>query len=45
MRSFLRTGLNGIHIMRDEDVKRMDQDVENGFRKLSPNREDASRFL
>ena len=45
MRSFLRTGLNGIHITRDEDVKRIDQDVENGFWKVSSNREDASRSV
>jgi hypothetical protein len=45
MRSFLRNGLNGFHLMRDEDVKRIDQDVENGFRKVSPHREDASRSI
>ncbi len=28
MRSFLRTGLTGIHIVRDEDVARIDRDVE-----------------
>jgi hypothetical protein len=45
MRSFLRTGLNDVRIMRDEDVKRIDWDVENGFQKSSPNREDASRSI
>lgn len=41
MRSFLRTGLNGIQIMRDEEVGRIVRDVENGFRKPSPTREDT----
>lgn len=45
MRSFLRTGLNGIHIMRDEDVKQVDGDVENGFTKASSHCEDASRSI
>lgn len=45
MRSFLRTGLNGIHIMRDEDVKRIDNDVETGFQKLSPKGEETFRSV
>ena len=45
MRSFLRTGLNGIHIMHDEDVARIDRDVENGFQKLSPKDRETSRSV
>ena len=45
MRSFLRTGLNGIHIMRDEDVARIDSDVETGFQNLSPKGDAANSSI
>jgi hypothetical protein len=45
MRSFLRTGLCGIHIRRDEDVARIDKGVESGFQKLSPEPEEASQSV
>jgi hypothetical protein len=45
MRSFLRTGLNGIHIMHDEDMARIDRDVETGFQKLSPKNDAAASSI
>lgn len=45
MRSFLRTGLNGIHIRRDEDMARIDRDVENRFQNHSPNGDTAPLCL
>lgn len=45
MRSFLRTGLNGIHMRRDEDVARIDRGVESCLQKFSLEPEETSQSV